>query len=96
MQTKFVFTYHSLLTCRDHANIRRMDTAVRLNELIVEHSHNAQLVMVNLPGPPDKAGATEEQNCIPELCKRRERGYCAILVAYAYILGSGVLLCSAC
>ena len=66
-------TKYALLVCRDPANIRRMNTAVRLNELIVEHSHNAALVVVNLPGPPDKAGATEEQNCIPAPRQRRER-----------------------
>lgn len=38
-------------------NVLRMDTSVKLNELIVEHSHNAQLVLVNLPGPPE----TEEE-----------------------------------
>ena len=62
-----------------------MDTAVRLNELIVEHSHDAQLVMVNLPGPPDKAGGNEEQNCIPDSHKKRGSGYCATsLVKHIY------------
>lgn len=78
---------YALLVYRDPVNIRRMNTAVRLNELIVEHSHNAALVMVNLPGPPDKAGATEEQNCIPAPRKRRESGYCATSVVIYIILG---------
>ncbi|KAI0215201.1 Solute carrier family 12 member 6 [Lamellibrachia satsuma] len=36
----------------DDHNVRRMHTAVRLNEAIVERSHEANLVILNLPGPP--------------------------------------------
>ncbi|KAK7498877.1 hypothetical protein BaRGS_00009969 [Batillaria attramentaria] len=43
----------------DRANVRRMHTAVRLNEHIVEKSHDAQLVILNLPAPP-KSEAGEE------------------------------------
>ena len=39
-----------------------MHNAVRLNESIVERSHDAQLVILNLPGPP-KTSAGDE-NCI--------------------------------
>ncbi|KAK6186052.1 hypothetical protein SNE40_008163 [Patella caerulea] len=43
----------------DNKNVRRMHTAVRLNECIVEKSHEAQLVILNLPAPP-KTPAGEE------------------------------------
>ncbi len=46
---------------RDTGNVRRMHTAVRLNEAIVEKSHLAQLVILNLPGPPKHEAG--EQNC---------------------------------
>ena len=39
-----------------------MNTSVKLNELIVNNSHNASLVMVNLPGPPHNPES--DQNCI--------------------------------
>ena len=43
-------------------NVRRMHTAVRLNESIVEKSHDAQLVILNLPAPPKAVSGDE--NCI--------------------------------
>lgn len=43
----------------DKQNIRRMHTAVRLNEVIVEKSHDARLVILNLPGPPKSAAGDE-------------------------------------
>ena len=52
-------------TFRDDNNVRRMHTAVRLNEVIVEKSKSAQLVIMNLPGPLKHAVNTvAEQNCI--------------------------------
>lgn len=33
-------------------NVRRMNTSVKLNELIVNKSHDARLVLLNLPAPP--------------------------------------------
>ncbi|CAK6982188.1 solute carrier family 12 member 7-like [Scomber scombrus] len=34
------------------SNVRRMHTAVRLNEVVVKKSQNSQLVLLNMPGPP--------------------------------------------
>ncbi|XP_029971159.1 solute carrier family 12 member 7-like isoform X1 [Salarias fasciatus] len=36
----------------NQSNVRRMHTAVKLNEVLVKKSHNAQLVLLNMPGPP--------------------------------------------
>ncbi|XP_035732735.1 solute carrier family 12 member 6-like isoform X6 [Vespa mandarinia] len=36
----------------DESDVRRMHTSVKLNEVIVNKSHDAQLVILNLPGPP--------------------------------------------
>ena len=46
----------------DKKNVRRMHTAVRLNEVIIEKSHEAQLVILNLPAPPKSQAG--ELNCI--------------------------------
>merc|ERR550534_3198633 len=43
-------------------NVRRMHTAVKLNEIIVERSHKAQLVVLNLPGPPKGSNPAREAN----------------------------------
>uniref|UniRef100_A0A8D3CX98 Solute carrier family 12 member 7-like n=1 Tax=Scophthalmus maximus TaxID=52904 RepID=A0A8D3CX98_SCOMX len=34
------------------SNVRRMHTAVKLNEVVVKKSQNSQLVLLNMPGPP--------------------------------------------
>lgn len=40
-----------------------MHTAVKLNEVIVSRSHDAQLVILNLPGPPRDTKFDRESNC---------------------------------
>jgi hypothetical protein len=46
----------------DEANVRRMHTAVRLNEVIVNKSHDAKLVVINLPSPPKAAKGDSDAN----------------------------------
>uniref|UniRef100_A0A8C5RJS6 SLC12A transporter C-terminal domain-containing protein n=1 Tax=Laticauda laticaudata TaxID=8630 RepID=A0A8C5RJS6_LATLA len=36
----------------NQSNVRRMHTAIRLNEAIVRKSQEAKLVLLNMPGPP--------------------------------------------
>lgn len=48
---------------RDEGNVRRMHTAVKLNEVVVNKSHDAQLVILNLPGPPKDTKLERESNC---------------------------------
>ena len=44
-----------------------MHTAVRINEVIVERSHDARLILINLPGPPKRESGYE--NCILSVMK---------------------------
>uniref|UniRef100_A0A1A7WAM6 Solute carrier family 12 (Potassium/chloride transporters), member 6 n=1 Tax=Iconisemion striatum TaxID=60296 RepID=A0A1A7WAM6_9TELE len=45
--------FRDMLSIRpDQSNVRRMHTAVKLNEVIVAKSHEARLVLLNMPGPP--------------------------------------------
>ncbi|KAK7910457.1 hypothetical protein WMY93_015141 [Mugilogobius chulae] len=45
--------FRDMLSIRpDQSNVRRMHTAVKLNEVIVNKSHEARLVLLNMPGPP--------------------------------------------
>uniref|UniRef100_A0A673W1W4 Solute carrier family 12 member 6 n=1 Tax=Salmo trutta TaxID=8032 RepID=A0A673W1W4_SALTR len=46
-------------THADHSNVRRMHTAVKLNEVIVNKSHDARLVLLNMPGPPRNPAGDE-------------------------------------
>ena len=50
--------------------MRRMHTAVKLNEVIVNKSHEAKLVLLNMTGPPRNPEGDE--NCI--LSERRIAG----------------------
>ena len=49
----------SHIICRDQSNVRRMHTAVKLNEVIVTRSHDARLVLLNMPGPPKNSECDE-------------------------------------
>ncbi|XP_043515208.1 solute carrier family 12 member 4 isoform X2 [Frieseomelitta varia] len=46
----------------DEGNVRRMHTSIKLNEVIVKKSKNAQLVILNLPGPPRDTKMERESN----------------------------------
>ncbi|XP_075975973.1 solute carrier family 12 member kcc isoform X2 [Anticarsia gemmatalis] len=46
----------------DEGTVRRMHTAVKLNEVIVSRSHDSQLVILNLPGPPRDTNYERESN----------------------------------
>ena len=62
----FPFPFNSVFdpkVFRDEGNVRRMHTAVKLNEVIVNKSHDAQLVILNLPGPPKDTSLERECNC---------------------------------
>ncbi|XP_077976194.1 solute carrier family 12 member 4-like isoform X2 [Styela clava] len=53
----------NLLDIKPHSmNVRRMHTAVKLNEVIVNRSHQAKLVILNLPGPPRGGNQQREAN----------------------------------
>lgn len=52
--------FQDLLNIRpDQSNVRRMHTAVKLNEVIVNKSHDAKLVLLNMPGPPKNPDGDE-------------------------------------
>lgn len=46
----------------NQSNVRRMHTAVKLNEVVVQKSQNSELVLLNMPGPPRNMKGDE--NCI--------------------------------
>ncbi|KAK2862896.1 hypothetical protein Q5P01_002429 [Channa striata] len=52
--------FRDMLSIRpDQSNVRRMHTAVKLNEVIVNKSHDARLVLLNMPGPPKNTEGDE-------------------------------------
>jgi len=60
----------------DAENVRRMHTAVKLNEVIVQRSHDAQLVVLNLPAPPKQtrqSGGTNYMEFLEVLTEGLER-----------------------
>lgn len=50
------------LHARNQSNVRRMHTAVKLNGVVLNKSQHAQLVLLNMPGPPKNRKGDE--NCI--------------------------------
>lgn len=61
MNSAHVLTLH-ISVIRNQSNVRRMHTALRLNEVIVKKSNEAKLVLLNMPGPPKNK--TGDENCI--------------------------------
>ena len=51
---------------RNQSNVRRMHTAVKLNGVVLSRSRGAQLVLLNMPGPPKNRQGDE--NCILSVC----------------------------
>uniref|UniRef100_A0A8B9QDV9 Solute carrier family 12 member 4 n=1 Tax=Apteryx owenii TaxID=8824 RepID=A0A8B9QDV9_APTOW len=55
-----VGTFRDLISIKpNQSNVRRMHTAVKLNEVIVNRSHDARLVLLNMPGPPKNTDGDE-------------------------------------
>ena len=63
---------------RESSNVRRMHTAVKLNEVIVAKSHEAKLVILNLPSPPKAIGPDKDASCeypfLPLLALQQRKG----------------------
>lgn len=80
-----------LLSIRpDHSNVRRMHTAIRLNEVIVNKSHDARLVLLNMPGPPrNQDGDENYMEFLEVLTEGLERvllvrgGGCEVITIYS-------------
>ncbi|XP_054618601.1 solute carrier family 12 member 7-like isoform X1 [Dunckerocampus dactyliophorus] len=52
MGVKDVFNMKPEWENLNQSNVRRMHTAVKLNEVVVKNSRDSQLVLLNMPGPP--------------------------------------------
>ncbi|OXB57607.1 hypothetical protein ASZ78_010569 [Callipepla squamata] len=58
----------------NQSNVRRMHTAVKLNEVIVKKSQNAKLVLLNMPGPPrNRKGDENYMEFLEVLTERLDR-----------------------
>lgn len=75
-QTHLALCFCCLLLSRDQSNVRRMHTAVKLNEVIVNRSHDARLVLLNMPGPPRNTDGDE--NCILCQCNQKTKGLVSV------------------
>lgn len=80
-RTHLALCFCSLLLSRDQSNVRRMHTAVKLNEVIVNRSHDARLVLLNMPGPPRNTDGDE--NCI--LCQRNQKSKRSFQVFFFFL-----------
>lgn len=80
--TAFVLPLPSL---RNQSNVRRMHTALRLNEVILKKSSEAKLVLLNMPGPP--RNRTGDENCILSIeCQSLDRSdHMAIIVGTLHL-----------
>ncbi|KAI1890127.1 hypothetical protein AGOR_G00170430 [Albula goreensis] len=67
--------FHELVNIRpNQSNVRRMHTAVKLNEAIINKSHDARLVLLNMPGPPrDSVGDENYMEFLEVLTEGLER-----------------------
>lgn len=100
MAPSFIYRPQSVLTtflisyyCSNQSNVRRMHTAVKLNEVVVKKSKDSELVLLNMPGPPkNKKG---DENCILFFCHNMLCP-CLIIVYLSihclYYLGAGAYL----
>lgn len=69
----------------DETNVRRMNTAVKLNEAIVDKSHSSKLVVINLPGLPKdistgKGTSTESSHHYMEFLEALTEGLDRVLM----------------
>ncbi|XP_044075088.1 solute carrier family 12 member 7-like isoform X2 [Siniperca chuatsi] len=58
----------------NQSNVRRMHTAVKLNDVVVKKSKNSELVLLNMPGPPkNKKGDENYMEFLEVLMDRLDR-----------------------